>query len=52
MRPDVVRAFYFSVAPALFGALAERLHGHGIADGTAASWWRSPSATISPRRGR
>lgn len=31
MRPDVVQAFYFSVAPALFGDLAERLHGHGIA---------------------
>jgi glucose-6-phosphate 1-dehydrogenase len=28
---DVVRAFYFSVAPALFGDLAERLHEHGIA---------------------
>lgn len=33
MRPDVVRAFYFSVAPALFGDLAERLSNHGIADG-------------------
>ncbi len=32
MRPNVVRAFYFSVAPALFGDLAERLHDHGIAD--------------------
>ncbi|TNC68022.1 glucose-6-phosphate dehydrogenase [Rubellimicrobium roseum] len=32
MRPDVVRAFYFSVAPGLFGALAERLHQHAIAD--------------------
>ncbi|MDR5651147.1 glucose-6-phosphate dehydrogenase [Ruixingdingia sedimenti] len=32
MRPGVVRAFYFSVAPALFGALAERLRAHGIAD--------------------
>ena len=32
MRPDVVRAFYFSVAPALFGALAERLHDHAIAE--------------------
>jgi glucose-6-phosphate 1-dehydrogenase len=31
MRPDVVRAFYFSVAPSLFGALAERLHKHAIA---------------------
>jgi glucose-6-phosphate 1-dehydrogenase len=28
---DVIRAFYFSVAPALFGALAERLHQHKIA---------------------
>jgi glucose-6-phosphate 1-dehydrogenase len=33
MRPAVVRAFYFSVAPTLFGDLAERLHAHGIADG-------------------
>ncbi|NUB43014.1 glucose-6-phosphate dehydrogenase [Fertoebacter nigrum] len=32
MRKGVVRAFYFSVAPALFGALAERLHDHNIAD--------------------
>jgi glucose-6-phosphate 1-dehydrogenase len=32
VRKDVVRAFYFSVAPSLFGALAERLHEHGIAD--------------------
>ena len=32
MRPGVIRAFYFSVAPSLFGALAERLHLHGIAD--------------------
>jgi len=32
MRPGLVRAFYFSVAPALFGELAERLHKHGIAD--------------------
>ena len=32
MRDGVVRAFYFSVAPALFGPLAERLHQHGIAN--------------------
>lgn len=32
MREGVVRAFYFSVAPALFGDLAERLHRYGIAD--------------------
>ena len=31
MRDDVVRAFYFSVAPSLFGAIAERLHTHNIA---------------------
>ncbi len=31
MRKDVVQAFYFSVAPALFGDLAERLHRFGIA---------------------
>ncbi len=30
-RLDVVQAFYFSVAPTLFGALAERLHEKGIA---------------------
>jgi glucose-6-phosphate 1-dehydrogenase len=30
-RAGVVQAFYFSVAPSLFGALAERLHRHGIA---------------------
>ena len=33
MRPGVVRAFYFSVAPTLFGDIAERLHLHGVADG-------------------
>ncbi|MFW2586783.1 glucose-6-phosphate dehydrogenase [Sagittula sp. SSi028] len=32
LRPDMVRAFYFSVAPSLFGALAERLRGFGLAD--------------------
>jgi glucose-6-phosphate 1-dehydrogenase len=32
MRPGVVHAFYFSVAPALFGDIAERLAGNGIAD--------------------
>ncbi len=31
MRKDVVSAFYFSVAPSLFGAIAERLKTHGIA---------------------
>ena len=31
VRPEVVKAFYFSVGPALFGALAERLNNHGIA---------------------
>ncbi len=34
VRSDVVRAFYFSVAPALFGVLAEKLHEHGLADAT------------------
>ncbi len=29
MRDGVIRAFYFSVAPSLFGVLAERLHQHG-----------------------
>lgn len=32
MRPGVIRAFYFSVAPRLFGPLAERLHEYEIAD--------------------
>ncbi|MAN56287.1 MAG: glucose-6-phosphate dehydrogenase [Paracoccus sp. (in: a-proteobacteria)] len=32
MRDGMVHAFYFSVAPSLFGDLAERLHSHGIAD--------------------
>jgi len=32
MRKGVVRSFYFSVAPSLFGDLAERLHKHKIAD--------------------
>ena len=32
MRDGKVRAFYFSVAPSLFGALAERLHGNGMVD--------------------
>ncbi|MCB1399118.1 MAG: glucose-6-phosphate dehydrogenase [Rhodobacteraceae bacterium] len=32
MAPGRVHAFYFSVAPALFGDLAERLHAYGIAD--------------------
>ncbi len=31
VRKDVVRAFYFSVGPSLFGDLAERLHSHKIA---------------------
>ena len=34
LRKDVVRAFYFSVAPSLFGPLAERLHGHSCAGPT------------------
>lgn len=32
MRDGVVKAFYFSVAPSLFGDLAERLHINGISD--------------------
>jgi len=35
MREGPIRAFYFSVAPALFGALAERIHRHGLADDSA-----------------
>ncbi|WP_397541466.1 glucose-6-phosphate dehydrogenase [Roseovarius salis] len=34
-RPGRIRAYYFSVAPGLFGPLAERLHEHGLADDTA-----------------
>ncbi|MHA6325929.1 glucose-6-phosphate dehydrogenase [Roseivivax sp. CAU 1753] len=32
MRDDAVRAFYFSVAPSLFGDIAERLRGKGLAN--------------------
>jgi glucose-6-phosphate 1-dehydrogenase len=32
MRDGVVRAFYFSVAPSLFGDIALRLKSHGVAD--------------------
>lgn len=32
IRPDLVHAFYFSVAPSLFGDLAERLNQHGLTD--------------------
>ncbi len=32
VRQDVVQAFYFSVAPSLFGDLAERLHTYGISN--------------------
>ena len=32
VRGDVVQAFYFSVAPSLFGDLAERLHLHNISN--------------------
>ncbi len=32
IRFEVINAFYFSVAPSLFGDLAERLHTHEIAD--------------------
>ncbi|MEM7295550.1 MAG: glucose-6-phosphate dehydrogenase, partial [Pseudomonadota bacterium] len=35
LRQDVVQAFYFSVAPALFGDIAQRLKSHGIADDNA-----------------
>jgi len=31
MRDGVIRAFYFSVGPGLFGDLAQRLQSHGIA---------------------
>ncbi len=31
LRPEVVRAFYLSVSPALFGPIAASLHDHGIA---------------------
>jgi glucose-6-phosphate 1-dehydrogenase len=32
MSRDRIKAYYFSVGPALFGPLAERLHRHGMAD--------------------
>ncbi|UYV38307.1 glucose-6-phosphate dehydrogenase [Rhodobacteraceae bacterium D3-12] len=31
LRGDVVRAFYFSVSPSLFGTIATKLHTYGIA---------------------
>jgi glucose-6-phosphate 1-dehydrogenase len=34
-RTDRIRAYYFSVGPALFGPLAERLEAHGLADAKA-----------------
>ena len=34
-RSGRIRAYYFSVAPRLFGALAERLHLHGLTDADA-----------------
>ncbi|MEM9249823.1 MAG: glucose-6-phosphate dehydrogenase [Pseudomonadota bacterium] len=32
LRPDMVRAFYFSVGPRLFGPLAERIKAHACAN--------------------
>lgn len=34
-RPGRIRAYYFSVAPRLFGELANRLHHHGMVDDNA-----------------
>lgn len=34
VRKQLVNAFYFSVAPSLFGDLAQRLHQHDITDAT------------------
>ncbi|WP_208351547.1 glucose-6-phosphate dehydrogenase [Pseudaestuariivita rosea] len=34
VRGDVIRAYYFSVGPGLFGDLAERLTKHGLTDDT------------------
>ncbi|MEM9798524.1 MAG: glucose-6-phosphate dehydrogenase [Pseudomonadota bacterium] len=31
VRDDAIKAFYFSVAPSIFGTLAEKLRSHGIA---------------------
>ena len=31
LRPDMVRAFYLSVSPSLFGPIAHKLNNHGIA---------------------
>ncbi|MGV6839115.1 MAG: glucose-6-phosphate dehydrogenase [Planktomarina sp.] len=35
IRGDVIQAFYFSVAPSLFGDIAERIHTHAIANDAA-----------------
>ena len=48
MRPGVVRAFYFSVAPALFGDLAERLKLHAIADAESRVVVEKPFGTDLP----
>jgi glucose-6-phosphate 1-dehydrogenase len=51
MRPGVVRAFYFSVAPSLFGDLAERLHAMASPMmPESGSWWKSPSARSGQAR--
>ena len=35
VRPECISAYYFSVAPSLFGDIAERLHGHGVVNASA-----------------
>ena len=52
LRQNVVRAFYFSVAPSIFPDLAERLHSHGITDAWSRIVWKSPLAATWPRPGR
>ena len=48
IRKDVIQAFYFSVAPSLFGDLAERSTAMASPPQTAASWWKNPlAATLS-----
>ena len=39
VRKDVIQAFYFSVAPSLFGDLAQRLHDYKIANAESRIEW-------------
>ena len=46
VRKDVIQAFYFSVAPSLFGDLASALHSNKIANAKAVLWSKNRLAAI------